>query len=325
MTPMNELVSVIVTIYRVEDILPRCIDSIVAQTHQNLEVILVDDGSPDRCGQICDEYAKSDHRVLVIHQKNAGVAAARNAGLDVARGEYITIVDADDWIDPGMIAELLRLAPACDADISVCGFTMTQADRVTAPEVEVAVQEYTAAQALQEFLGPRYVNLVVPWGKLYRRELFHGIRYPLGKVHDDEFTTHRLIHRARRVVRTDAQLYFYWQRPGSITSTFSPERRAEQREAYRGRAAFLAAVGLQAQSDHTYRKAFWMTVRERRRSGDRHSRRSLDREMRGLVREIRETSKDRALRFRALTYSAAPGLVDAVSGWRAAGLSVRRR
>ncbi len=107
---MTALVSVIVPVYRVEELLRRCVDSILAQTHQNLEVILVDDGSPDGCGPICDEYALTDRRVLVIHQDNGGLSAARNAGLDAAQGDYIAFVDADDWIDPGMVAELLRLA-----------------------------------------------------------------------------------------------------------------------------------------------------------------------------------------------------------------------
>ena len=310
---MTALVSVIVPVYRVEELLRRCVDSILAQTHQNLEMILVDDGSPDGCGRICDEYARTDRRVLVIHQDNGGLSAARNSGLDAAHGDYITFVDADDWIGPSMVAELLRLADGHEAEIAICGHLPTSDDAAAAPAGPAVEHVYSNVDALAELLGPDYITMVVSWGKLYQAALFVDLRFPIGRVHEDEFTTHRLLHRARRVVRTEATLYYYWQRPGSITSTMSPDRRADQRAAFRARAAFLASVGLQAQADPTYRKAFWMTVRERRRSAERPGRRTLDREVRALTREIWKASDDLDLRLRVLAYAVAPGLVDTLA------------
>ena len=311
---MTALVSVIVPVYRVEELLRRCVDSILAQTHQNLEVILVDDGSPDGCGPICDEYALTDRRVLVIHQDNGGLSAARNAGLDAAHGDYIAFVDADDWIDPGMVAELLRLAEGHEAEIAICSHLTTSDDVAVAPAGPAVEHVYSNVDALSELLGPDYITMVVSWGKLYQAALFAGLRFPIGRVHEDEFTTHRLLHRARRVVRTEATLYYYWQRPGSITSTMSPDRRADQRAAFRARAAFLASVGLQAQADQTYRKAFWMTVRERRRATEHPGyQQTLDREVRALAREIWKASDDLDLRLRVLAYAVAPGLVDTLA------------
>lgn len=322
---LTALVSVIVPVYRVEDLLRRCVDSILAQTHQNLEVILVDDGSPDGCGRICDEYALTDRRVLVIHQENSGVSAARNAGLDAAQGDYITFVDADDWIGSGMVAELLRLADGHEAGIAICGHLPTSDDAAVAPTGPAVEHVYSNVEALAELLGPDYITMVVSWGKLYQAALFADLRFPIGRVHEDEFTTHRLLHRARRVVRTEATLYYYWQRPGSITSTIGPDRRADQRAAFRARAAFLASVGLQSQAEQTYRKAFWMTVRERRRCTEHPGYpQSLDQEVRALAREIWRASKDLDLRLRVLAYAVAPGLVDALARWRGSESAVAR-
>lgn len=299
---MDELVSVIVPVFKVEDLLQRCVDSIVSQTHTNLEIILIDDGSPDRCGAICDAYQADDARVTVIHQANAGLSAARNAGLDAATGEFITFVDSDDWINVDMIRALVSTADRHDADIAVCGFSNVGGSE---PEPDLSGSEHlrvlTNIQALSELRGPNALNMVVSWGKLYRRDLFTGARFPVGRVHEDLFTTHLLFWRARRVVVMADPLYNYWQREGSITATDSSGRRRDSRDAYTEQAEFFKSVGMKDEAAAVFQKVFWMHVLERRRMqelGDVVAARDSSAKMRQLKREFLKGSTDLTLRAR---------------------------
>lgn len=314
---MSALVSVVVPVYKVEPYLHRCVDSILAQNHRELEVILIDDGSPDQCGQICDDYALVDSHVRVIHQTNQGLSAARNAGLDVARGDFITFVDSDDWIHPALVEELLRILEAARADIAVCRHCVASSVGQQCGDTSSATtREFSAEEALAELLGPDYVTMVVSWGKLYRAGLFDGIRFPVGRVHEDDFTTHRLFHRARRVVLTNAELYCYWQREGSITSARNPVARADVRLAFRDRAVFLHRVGLAQQGDETFARALWMIIRDRRRLNRRDGtapRRQLQRETKSLAASIWATSRSRPLKGRVLLNCVAPRLIDALA------------
>lgn len=319
---MSALVSVIVPVYRVERYLQRCVDSILAQTHRDIEVILIDDGSPDHCGRICDDYALADSRVVVIHQANGGLSAARNAGLDVARGGFVTFVDSDDWIHRSLVAELLRVLEVAGADIAVCRHSVAESDQPQCEMSEVT-RVFSAEEALAELLGPEYVTMVVAWGKLYRVGLFAGVRFPVGRVHEDEFTTHRLYHRARLVVVADSELYCYRQREGSITSARNPAARADVRQAFRDRALFLHRVGLTHQGDETFARAMWMIIRDRRRLNRPDGtalRRQLQREMRSLAFSIWARSRSRPLRLRVLLNWVAPRPIDALARRRDARL-----
>lgn len=221
------MISVIVPVYNVEPYLRQCIDSILAQTYRDFELILVDDGSPDNCGAICDEYARRDSRIRVIHQENGGLSAARNAGIDIATGEYISFVDSDDVILDTYLEMLLNVALTQQADISVCGM-MTFADGTTPNLVscqDVSVDAMSGRDACMSIYRMDGRVPVMAWGKLYRTGLFEGIRYPAGRIHEDDATTPQVLYNADRVAITTAQLYLYRQRAGSIMDrSFSAKR-----------------------------------------------------------------------------------------------------
>ncbi|MBQ6799361.1 MAG: glycosyltransferase [Oscillospiraceae bacterium] len=218
---MTPLISVIVPVYRVELYLRPCIESILAQTLQEIEIILVDDGSPDRCGELCEEYAAKDPRIRVIHKENGGLSSARNAGLEIAQGEYIGFVDSDDRVDPDMFEFLYRNLEESGADISVCGYRIHQNGSViSCGEPFRSVQ--TSREAMRTVMEQPEIGIVV-WNKLYRRSIFRGIRFPEGRIAEDAFLYLRLTDAADTVVFDTAPKYHYLRREGSITMRpFSP-------------------------------------------------------------------------------------------------------
>lgn len=222
----NHLISVIVPVYKVEPYLRKCVDSILNQTYRNLEVILVDDGSPDKCGEICDEYAARDPRVKVIHKANGGLSDARNAGLDICKGRYIAFVDSDDWIEPEMYQRLYELLVRFNADMSVGG---------VADDIEENGRTYTSqksnygqepfSESNVEAMKRFFENSWASWDKLYRRELFDNIRFPVGEINEDEAIVLHLLDRCKTVCYTSELFYHYMKRinSGSITmAPFSP-------------------------------------------------------------------------------------------------------
>lgn len=242
---MSETVSVVVPCYKVEAYVHRCVDSILRQTYRDLDVILVDDGSPDRCGQICDEYAAADHRVRVLHQSNQGLSAARNAGLELMIGKYVTFVDSDDWLDDTCLETLHRIMIDTDADLSVCNLLRTSDERMTRPPAADTILELSREEAIAQILKPRYGSMVAACGKLYRAELFTKIRFPVGRLHEDAFTTYRVILQCRKLALTTSPLYFYWQRPDSIMgSPFNPEAKLDIIDALTERSRVLRGEGM---------------------------------------------------------------------------------
>lgn len=208
------LISVIVPIYNVELYLRQCLDSIIGQTYQNLEIILVDDGSPDNCGDICDVYARSDSRIKVIHKENGGVAEARNAGLAASAGQYIGWVDPDDWIEPDMFEYLLNSAKQHSSDITVCGRAeqYPQSVKVKAwKEPEFLNTE----QALRLLLINQQMGSYL-WDKLWKRTLFDGIKFPTGRTFEDISVIHKLFERAEKILCLPAVKYNYRQRKDGI-------------------------------------------------------------------------------------------------------------
>ena len=218
-------ISVIVPVYKVEPYLHRCVDSILAQTFTDFELILVDDGSPDNCGAICDEYAQKESRVHVIHQANGGLSAARNAGIDWvfanSDSEWISFVDSDDWVHPQMLEQLYRAAIEHDVKVSVCGYEETSGN-IRWSNADTA---QVTLWPIEQFYVEHNVNATVAWGKLYSRECFADIRYPVGKTHEDEYVTYRILFACEQVAVIDGSMYAYFVNPQGITkSEWTPKR-----------------------------------------------------------------------------------------------------
>lgn len=217
------LISIIVPIYGVEQYLRKCIDSILAQTYTNLQIILVDDGSPDNCGAICDEYAQKDERITVIHQENAGLAAARNAGIAIAKGDYLGFVDSDDWIAPDMYEVLLASLIQNDCDVATCSRYSVRKDVVreaknfSLPEEKVMDScEAVRRLLLCDGIDPAF------WDKLYKKEVLEGIVLPSGYVSEDVLPAYEILCRAKKIVHCAKPLYYWLYREGSLSrSSFS--------------------------------------------------------------------------------------------------------
>ena len=218
----NPLISVIVPVYKVEQYLHRCIDSILAQTYTNLEIILVDDGSPDRSGEICDEYATKDSRIRVIHKENGGVSSARNVGLDVSTGDYIAFADPDDYLTSDMYKKMIQVFDDCEVDICVSQWQYECADgtHVISPDrIDASIYGKHSAEKFAEYLyRQQYESMVVcvVWNKLYRRCIFNDIRF-LGKRSEDERIHTTILCNDYTIMVLPDLLYVYCQNFTSIT------------------------------------------------------------------------------------------------------------
>ena len=223
---MEELISVIVPVYNVEKYIKRCIDSIIQQEYRNLEIILVDDGSTDKSGIICDEYKKRDKRICVVHKENGGLSSARNIGIDLAKGNYIAFVDSDDYISVAMYSVLMKNIIEEKADISIINYQIVSEWEEIGQKVigKSKRKVMSGREACKERYKKDGTVMVVAWNKLYKKELFQFVRYPIGKLHEDEFTTYKLLYSANIVVYQDKKLYAYVQRKSSIMGEFSRKR-----------------------------------------------------------------------------------------------------
>lgn len=217
---ITSVISIIVPIYKVEKYLEKCIDSIINQDYKNLEIILVDDGSPDRCPQICDEYAQKDSRIKVIHKENGGLSDARNAGIKVATGEYIAFIDSDDYVTENYISTLLYTIKKYDADISACNYIKLYEDSGVEKVEPKTTKDLvmTNIEAMKDLFTLPNNSDVVAWNKLYKTSLFtqNNIEFPKGKLHEDNFTTYKLYYFSNKVVFTNVPCYYYLQRKDSI-------------------------------------------------------------------------------------------------------------
>lgn len=231
------LISVIVPVYRVENYLDKCVRSITAQTYRNLEILLVDDGSPDHSGAICDAWAARDSRIKVIHQENGGGGKARNAALEIAAGALIAFVDSDDYIAPDMLAHLYEIM-GDTADISECAFLETLDDEAEFADAPFTVTEYTPEEAMREHIRDTAFQQLI-WNKLYRREVIGGIRFPEGTKIDDEFFTYQVLGKAGKLVRSDRVCYAYRQQPDSVMHQKFSLRRLEGLQARHQRFGYI--------------------------------------------------------------------------------------
>ena len=230
---MQPLISVIIPIYKAEKYIEKCVRCVLAQTYQNLEVILVEDGSPDNSGAICDKLASEDGRVRVIHKKNGGAATARNAGLDVMTGEYIAFVDADDYMEPNYIETLYQTLAENQAQVAICSFkTVDEAGNTASIDKLHDELELENEQAVEAFKGNEIIlqdlqghwEHVAPWGKLYQADLFEGVRYPKWPAYEDEPVFIRVFDKVEKAAATKAKLYYYVQHAGSLMNTAYSEK-----------------------------------------------------------------------------------------------------
>lgn len=216
------LISIIVPVYKVEKYLGKCIESILAQTYKNIEVILVDDGSPDSCPAICDRYADKDNRVVVIHKQNGGLSDARNAGLDIARGDFISFVDSDDFVANNFCEVLLKAINKENADLAVCNYLRVDENYNLIQEKNMELpfknECITSEKFMQGYFGKCGWYYVVVWNKLYKKSLFNNLRFPYGKQHEDEFLIHHFMIRCKKIACIENALYYYVQRGNSIIS-----------------------------------------------------------------------------------------------------------
>ena len=232
--------SIIIPVYNVAAWLPETIESVLAQTFRDLELILINDGSTDGSGEICDRYAQWDSRVRVIHQKNAGVSAARNTGVAAAKGEYIGFVDSDDIIERDMYAVMMGLAEKHDADVVQCLHDRASSlnGDTRSDDVEVMDGAFFVRRMFTKN-GGDYTNQVALWSKVYRRELFENITFPVGRVYEDEQETYKLCLNAKILVETPNILYHYIKRENSIITGISAKKMLDKQLALQDRLRYL--------------------------------------------------------------------------------------
>ena len=213
------LISIVVPIYNVEKYLNKCLDTIINQSYKDLDIILVDDGSPDNCGKICDDYAKKDKRIRVIHKKNGGLSDARNCGLEVAKGEYICFIDSDDYIELDMIDKLYTAICNENAEIAICGMMIEyengkKIDKTIKNNKKIVMNKIDGLKMLNSF----YLFDMATCDKMFKTNLFgQDIRYPIGKKSEDFYTTYKLFYKSNKSVYIPDALYHYYQRENSIS------------------------------------------------------------------------------------------------------------
>ena len=238
-------ISVIVPVYKVEPYLPRCINSILNQSYSDIELILVDDGSPDNCGAICDDFATRDSRIHVIHQGNGGLSAARNSGIDWvfanSDSQWLTFIDSDDWIHKDYLMKLYTAAENHGVSISVCGLYWTDSMVEDGPVDGIP----ELAMDVEDLFVEHYYKSICACNKLVKRNLFEGIRFPVGKLYEDAFVTHKLLFACDRAVVVDKDLYYYYNNPGSITRAQWSDRKLDSIEAHELRLDYFRQRGFE--------------------------------------------------------------------------------
>lgn len=236
-------ISIIVPVYKVEKYLHRCIKSILDQTFTDFELILIDDGTPDNSGVLCDEYAKKDSRIVVFHQENGGAAAARNVGIDWvltnSESQWITFVDADDWIHPQMLEMLFSgLKYSDNALMSICNRVKVESYSESFDKVELKCEGYDSLEFYAQF--SQLVN--VPWCKLFHKSLFVNHKFLVGKLYEDVFLIYKLLYEAKKVVYVDAVLYFYYQNEESVMHSKYHLKKLDEVEAGEEQLAFFKKI-----------------------------------------------------------------------------------
>lgn len=236
------MISVIVPVYNVNKYLRKCIDSIINQTYTDLEIILIDDGSTDGSEKICDEYLLADNRVSVIHKENGGLSDARNAGIDVAKGEYLSFIDSDDYIHTSMYEILLSNLESKQADISVVTVKRIKENDEVVPDTYNDICVFEGDEVMGRLVDSD-IDTVVACNKLYKKELFLNYRYKNDCIHEDEYAIHHILHNCKRIVYTTAELYMYVDRSGSLSNHITEKSQMDNIEAKEDRLEFCNKYG----------------------------------------------------------------------------------
>ncbi len=243
------ILSIIVPVYNQHKYLRQCVDSLIHQTLKEIEIILVDDGSTDDSGQICEKYAACDSRIVVIHKENGGLSDARNKGIDIAEGRYLAFVDSDDYVSERMFELLVKAIEEQEADLAVCNCNLVDKDGNEIVEEGLQGKLPYAVCTGREVLQNSNENVdywlfVVAWNKVYKRELFEKVRYPLGKLHEDEFVFHKIYSQCKRVASVEPSLYYYRRMQGTITDKQNIHIRMDRVEALYYRILFFLEQGM---------------------------------------------------------------------------------
>lgn len=223
---MDKKISIIVPVYKVEEYLEKCIESLISQTYRNLEIILVDDGSPDKCGEICDSYAAKDNRIKVIHKKNEGVAMARNDGLDIAQGDFISFVDSDDWLDLDTYECFVESMRKYKVDC-VTGCCHVVIDRDGKLDYRPVTERKTTIKTQLGAMKSVLVDGSAIWNRLFKKEVFEELRFPVGRINDDEYTVLRAYASCDRILFLSRPTYYYRIRKNSITTSAFSMRKVD--------------------------------------------------------------------------------------------------
>ena len=231
---LEKMISVIIPVYKSEKYIEQCIRSVMNQTYTDLEIIAIDDGSPDSSGVICDKLAKEDKRIVVIHQANGGVSAAQNAGLERAMGDYLVFLDGDDYLSPVLIERLFVTLQDNDVDMVMCDyipFTGNSAEEVEGHNAGETIR-YNTKEAIIELIKDEKIHYF-SWGKIYKRSLFGDVRFPIGIRYDDVYIMHRVFANCSSAVYLPEALYYYRQHEGSVLQNRTLDLSLHQYEAYK--------------------------------------------------------------------------------------------
>ncbi|MBE5958646.1 MAG: glycosyltransferase family 2 protein [Lachnospiraceae bacterium] len=269
------IISIIVPVYKVEKYLNKCVDSVLNQTFTDFELILVDDGSPDKCPKICDDYAQKDNRIVVIHKKNGGLSDARNSGLEIAKGEFIAFLDSDDYAASDMYEKLYKQITENNADMAICNYIHVEETEDGIKELEKyqvpCNKSYNREQFIEELLKEHGGYFVPVWNKLYRKYLFEGLRFPKGKINEDEFVIHHIVQKCNKIICISDKLHYYLHREGSIMTNNNWVKRMDYGEALIDRYHFAKKNKYEQWRKHTAIRLSYEMENWRRAANDSES------------------------------------------------------
>ena len=307
---MSDLISVIVPIFGVESYLRRCVDSLLRQTYRNIEILLIDDGSLDSCGMICDEYALKDDRIKAFHKLNGGLSDARNYGIDRANGEYICFVDPDDYVADDYCLSMHDAAIYENADIVICSYTKFYGESLpVVSEKQGSYEVIDTHEALKRLYLPDGIMYPVAWNKLYKRSIISDLRYPVGVINEDEFTTYKFILNSKRIVVLDKILYYYYQNSTGITSSQSNLSNFDLFDALIERRQYFIELGLDEDLIKLTNKAYLNRIIFRNRELKKADRDKY-KELHSIFRRFYRRNKDKVNGRGYLIYYYAPDFYD---------------
>lgn len=237
-----DLISIIIPVYNVAPFIEDCVNSVIAQTYPNLEIILVDDGSTDSSGVLCDQYAAKNKRIIALHQKNMGLSCARNSGIELANGKYIFFLDSDDFIHPQLIECLHSVLIKNSADIVLCAHQSVQGKiefQFMDSFADLDIETLTGPECIEKIQSCDGIDITVAWNKLYKKDYFDDIRFPAGKIHEDEFVTYKILYPLAKCLYIKKKMYYYRSRKNSITNQKFSMRYFDKVEAYCGRMEYF--------------------------------------------------------------------------------------